>query len=171
MIAHGCCICLSHSMHIDYYLVGNDLSGECSWHRFGSTTAQPLHFSSFLFLLVLQCLVSFLSQQSDAKWSRHCLQKWCSGIAPMYFFQSRLSFRWWTCVYPGSFFYFVMLATLNDLSYQERAMSATLVFPCYPISWTSTDFFRPLDNNVVATFVSVGSKVCLEGGWLDYLTK
>ena len=34
-------------MHIDYYLVANGLSGECSWHRFRSTTAQPLHFSSF----------------------------------------------------------------------------------------------------------------------------
>ena len=72
----------------------------------------------------------------------------------MSFFQSRLSFRCWTCVYPGSFFYFVVLATLNDLSYQERAMSAASVFPRYPISWTSMDFFRPLDNNVVATFVS-----------------
>ena len=36
---------------------------------------------------------------------------------------------------------FVMLATLNDLSYQERAMSAASVFPCYPISWMSTDLF------------------------------
>lgn len=50
--------------------------------------------------------------------------------------------------------HFVMLATLNDLSYQERAMSAASVFPHYPISWTSTDLFRPLENNVVATFVS-----------------
>ena len=47
-----------------------------------------------------------------------------------------------------------MLATLNDLSYQERAMSAALVFPRYPISWPSTDLFRPLDNNVVVTFMS-----------------
>ena len=38
-----------------------------------------------------------------------------------------------------------MLATLNDLSYQERAMSAASVFARY---------LRPLDNNVVATFVS-----------------
>ena len=36
---------------------------------------------------------------------------------------------------------FVVLATLNDLSYQERAMSAASVFPRYPISWTSTDLF------------------------------
>ena len=36
---------------------------------------------------------------------------------------------------------FVVLATLNDLSYQERAMSAALVFPRYPISWMSTDLF------------------------------
>ena len=49
---------------------------------------------------------------------------------------------------------FVMLATLNDLSYQERAMSTASVFPRYPISWTSTDLFRLLDNKVVATFVS-----------------
>ena len=50
--------------------------------------------------------------------------------------------------------FLVILATLNDRSYQERAMSAASVFPCYPISWTSTDLFRPLDNNVAATFVS-----------------
>ena len=36
---------------------------------------------------------------------------------------------------------FIVLTTLNDLSYQERAMSAASVFPCYPISWTSTDLF------------------------------
>ena len=47
-----------------------------------------------------------------------------------------------------------MLATLNDLSYQERAMSVASAFPRYPISWTSTDLFCLLDNNVVATFVS-----------------
>ena len=70
-VALDCCICLSHSMHVDYYLVANGLSGECSWHRFGSTTAQPLHFSSSFFF---RCLVSFLSQQSDAKWPRHWLQ-------------------------------------------------------------------------------------------------
>ena len=40
---------------------------------------------------------------------------------------------------PDRPFYFVMLATLNDLSYQERAMSAASVFPRYPISWMSTD--------------------------------
>ena len=38
-------------------------------------------------------------------------------------------------------FHPVVLATLNDLSYQERAMSAASVFPRYPISWTSTDLF------------------------------
>ena len=48
----------------------------------------------------------------------------------------------------------VILATLNDRSYQERAVPAASVFPRYPISWTSTDLFRLLDNNVVATFVS-----------------
>ena len=47
-----------------------------------------------------------------------------------------------------------MLATLNDLSYQERAMSAALVFPRNPILGRVRIFFRPLDNNVVATFVS-----------------
>ena len=36
---------------------------------------------------------------------------------------------------------FVVLATLNDLSNQERAMSAASVFPRNPISWTSTDHF------------------------------
>ena len=30
----------------------------------------------------------------------------------------------------------------------------TQFFPVILISWTSTDIFRPLDNNVVATFVS-----------------
>ena len=50
--------------------------------------------------------------------------------------------------------YFVVLATLNDLSYQERAMSAASVFPAILFSWTSTDLFCLLDNDVVATFVS-----------------
>ena len=36
----------------------------------------------------------------------------------------------------------VILATLNDRSYQERAMSAASnFFPRYPISWTSMDLF------------------------------
>ena len=47
-----------------------------------------------------------------------------------------------------------MLATLNDLSYQERAMSATSVFPATLFLGRVRIFFRPLDNNVVATFVS-----------------
>ena len=54
----------------------------------------------------------------------------------------------------GHAFSFCHVATLNDLSYQERAMSAASVFPRYPISWTSMDLFCPLDNNVVVTFVS-----------------
>ena len=55
---------------------------------------------------------------------------------------------------PDHSFVFVVLATLNDLSYQKMAMSAASVFPRNPISWTNTDIFRPLENNVVATFVS-----------------
>ena len=48
-----------------------------------------------------------------------------------------------------------MLATLNDLSYQERAMSAAPVFsPAILFLGRVRIFFRPLDNNVVATFVS-----------------
>ena len=47
-----------------------------------------------------------------------------------------------------------MLATLSDLSYQERAMPADLVFHHYPIPWMSTDPFHSLYNDVVATFVS-----------------
>ena len=35
--------------------------------------------------------------------------------------------------------FFVVLAALNDLSYQERAMSVASVFPRNPISWTSMD--------------------------------
>ena len=35
--------------------------------------------------------------------------------------------------------FLVILATLNDLSNQERAMSAASVFPRNPICWTSTD--------------------------------
>ena len=50
--------------------------------------------------------------------------------------------------------YFVVLATLNDLSYQERAMSAASVFPAIIFLGRVRIFFRPLDNNVVATFVS-----------------
>jgi len=51
--------------------------------------------------------------------------------------------------------FLVILATLNDRSYQERAMSAASnIFPRYPISWTSTDLFHPLDNNVGATVMS-----------------
>ena len=49
---------------------------------------------------------------------------------------------------------FVVLATHNDLSYQERAMSAALVFPDILFLGRVRIFFRPLDNNVVATFVS-----------------
>ena len=47
-----------------------------------------------------------------------------------------------------------MLATLNDLSYQERAMSAASVFPAILFLGRVRIFFRPLDNNVVATVVS-----------------
>ena len=47
-----------------------------------------------------------------------------------------------------------MLATLNDLSYQERAMSVDSVFPAILFLGRVRIFFRPLDNNVVATFVS-----------------
>ena len=47
-----------------------------------------------------------------------------------------------------------MLATLNDLSYQGRAMSAASVFPPILFLGRVRIFFRPLDNNVVATFVS-----------------
>ena len=36
---------------------------------------------------------------------------------------------------------FVVLATLNDLSYQERAMLAASIFPRYPITWTITNLF------------------------------
>ena len=42
---------------------------------------------------------------------------------------------------PDRSFYLVVLATLNDLSYQKMAMSAASVFPRNPISWTSTDLF------------------------------
>ena len=47
-----------------------------------------------------------------------------------------------------------MLATLNDLSYQERAMPAASVFPTILFLGRIRIFFRPLDNSVVATFVS-----------------
>ena len=49
---------------------------------------------------------------------------------------------------------FVVLATLNDLSYLERAMSAASVFPAILFLGRVWIFFRLLDNNVVATFVS-----------------
>ena len=42
---------------------------------------------------------------------------------------------------PDRSFYFVVLVTLNDLSYQQKAMPAASVFPYNPISWTSTDLF------------------------------
>ena len=51
-------------------------------------------------------------------------------------------------------FYLVVLATLNGLSHHKKCNVSRLSFSCYPISWTSTDLFRPLDNNVAATFVS-----------------
>ena len=47
-----------------------------------------------------------------------------------------------------------MLATPNDLIYQERAMPAASVFPAILFLGRVWIFFRPLDNNVVATFVS-----------------
>ena len=49
---------------------------------------------------------------------------------------------------------FVVLATLNDLSYQERAMSTASVFPAILFLGRVRIFFRLLDDNVVATFVS-----------------
>ena len=55
---------------------------------------------------------------------------------------------------PQKVLFLVVLATLNGLSHLERAMPADSVFPRYPIPWTSTDIFRLLDKNVVATFVS-----------------
>ena len=47
-----------------------------------------------------------------------------------------------------------MLATLDDLSYQERAMSTASVFHAILFLGRVRIFFHPLDNNVVATFVS-----------------
>ena len=47
-----------------------------------------------------------------------------------------------------------MLATFKHLSYQERAMSAASVFPAILFLGRVWIFFCPLDNNVVATFVS-----------------
>ena len=42
----------------------------------------------------------------------------------------------------------MILVIKKDLSHQTQFSPAIL------ISWTSTGIFRPLDNNVVATFVS-----------------
>ena len=47
-----------------------------------------------------------------------------------------------------------MLATLNDLSYQERAMSVASVFPAILFLGRVRIFFRPPDNYVAETFVS-----------------
>ena len=47
-----------------------------------------------------------------------------------------------------------MLATLNDLSYQERECQQPQFFPAILFLGRVRIFFRPLDNNVVATFVS-----------------
>ena len=49
--------------------------------------------------------------------------------------------------------YLVVLVTLNDLSYQERAMSTDSAFLAILFLGRVHIFFRPLDNNVVATFV------------------
>ena len=47
-----------------------------------------------------------------------------------------------------------MLASLDDLSYQERAISTASVFHAILFLGRVRIFFHPLDNNVVATFVS-----------------
>ena len=80
--------------------------------------------------------------KNGAQVSRRCL-----SFSPVYRFGDG-----YTSI-PDRPFYFVMLATLNDLSYQERAMSAASVFPAILFLGRVRIFFRPLDNNVVATFV------------------
>ena len=55
---------------------------------------------------------------------------------------------------PDHAFYLVMLATLNDLGHQERAMPSDSVFPAILIPWTSTDPCHLHDKYVVATFMS-----------------
>ena len=138
-------------MHIDYYLVANGLSGECSLHRFGSTTAQPLHLSSSFFF---QCLVSFLSQQSDAKWSRHCLQNgaqvshWCLSFSPAYRFgdgHASIPDRSFilSCWQP------LMISVIKKGQCQQSQFFLAILF-----LGLVRIFLRPLDNNVVATFVS-----------------
>ena len=50
-------------------------------------------------------------------------------------------------------FFLVVLATLNDLSHHKKGNASQVSLPSYRIPWISTDPFRPLDNNVVTTFV------------------
>ena len=135
MIAFGCCICLLHSMHIalvfviTVYLVS--VAGIGSDPLQLNLCISPVPFSFGVWCHFCPSRV----MPSD----RHCLQKWCSGIAPMSFFQSRYRFGDGHVSIPDHCF--VVLATLNDLSYQERAMSAASVCPRNLNSWTSTDLF------------------------------
>ena len=55
---------------------------------------------------------------------------------------------------PRIVLFLVMLATLNGLSHQERAMPANLVSSLPLFLGRVRIFFRPLDNNVATTFVS-----------------
>ena len=132
------CIWLLHlfvAQHAQSLSCDNDLSCECRWHRFGSTTAQPLHFSSSFSSGVWCKFCPSRMMPSDpatirgngAQVSRRCLP-----FSPAYHFGDGHA------PIPNPSF---ILATLNDLSYLERAMSAASVFPCYPISWTSMDLF------------------------------
>ena len=76
---------------------------------------------------------------------------------------------------PDRPFYLVVLATLNGLGHHKKGNASRLSFPAILISWTSTDIFRPLYNNVAMTFVScymvtkyvLASKLVQVATWLS----
>ena len=139
MIAFSCCICLLHSMHIALVVVANGLSGECSWHRFGSTTAQPFHFSSSFFSFGVWCQfcpsrVMPSDLDTVCKNGAHISHR-CLSFSPTYHFSdghvsiSDHSFLL-SCWQP------LMILVIKKGQCQQPQF-----FPCYPISWTSMDLF------------------------------
>ena len=99
----------------------------------------------------LWCSASSLSQQSDAKWSRHHLQNWCSGISPISSFQPHLSFWWWTCFYPESLFILSCWQPLMILVIKKGQCQQTQCFFAVLFLGRVWIFFCPLDNIVAAT--------------------
>ena len=151
MIAFGCCICLSHNMHIDYYLVANGLSGECSWHRFDllqlNLCISPVPFSFGVWCHL--CPSRVMSSDPDtvckngAQVSHRCL-----SFSPVYRFGDGHA------SIPDHSFLLSCWQPLMILVIKKGQCHQPQFFPAILFLGRVRIFFRPLDNNVVVTFVS-----------------